>query len=99
MTEQGITDQDMQRIFGGDGEHMEKCLQGMIDKTVKSKDSDGRMEDPEATIKAAEQLHRSICGDGLDDVDEVVEKSSAPPVMKSEDDDITISRPSKPKEE
>jgi len=99
MAEQGISDMDMQRIFGGDGEHMEKCLQGMIDKTVKNPDSDGRMENPEATIKAAEQLHRSICGDGLDDVAEVAEEIPDKPSTRNEDDDITISKPFKPKED
>jgi len=62
MKEQGLDEMDMQRIFGGDTSHMENKLQGMLDKAVKP-GKDGRIEDPEATVKAAEELHRSICGE------------------------------------
>lgn len=66
MQTQGMSEGDMQEIFGGNEKHMEKCLRGMIDKSV-TPDAHGRMEDPEATVKAAEELHRTICGDGDED--------------------------------
>jgi hypothetical protein len=60
MSEQGMGNEDLQRMFTGDQQHMENFCQAMIDKAAGKPKTE--QEDPEETLKAAEELHASLCG-------------------------------------
>jgi len=60
MHEGGFGTEDMQRIFSGDGEHMERCVKSMLEKTAPER----KLANPEAAIRAAEALHGTVCGNG-----------------------------------
>jgi hypothetical protein len=55
--EGGLADVDLQRIFTGDQDHMERCMKDMLDKAA-GKRAD--LDFVESQVKAAEDLHRSI---------------------------------------
>jgi len=77
MDQEGISEEDLRRIFGGDQDHTEKCMQGLLSKAapgIKTDDLQDHTEkcqqgllskDVEMTIKAADALHESICGTQL----------------------------------
>lgn len=60
MHEQGMSQEDLQRMFAGDQQHMENCCQGMLDRATALPESE-RARDPEATLQAAEELHAHLC--------------------------------------
>mmetsp|Transcript_41477 Transcript_41477/g.115268 ORF Transcript_41477/g.115268 Transcript_41477/m.115268 type:complete len:364 (-) Transcript_41477:115-1206(-) len=59
--EGSVTEEDLQRIFGGDEQHMERCLKGMLDRAATG-GTDRTWEEPEKALKAAEQVHAALCG-------------------------------------
>merc|ERR1712025_1159679 len=83
----GMTQEDIQRIFTGDQEHMEQCMKGMIDKASDDPTAAEGTNAAEEAVKAAEALHNSICGDGKKAEKVIAEKKSAakptaPPAQK-----------------
>jgi len=61
MTEGGMTEADLQRMFSGDQAHMESCIKGMLDKTD-GKEPGQKTSDAEKACKATEVLHGTLCG-------------------------------------
>mmetsp|Transcript_80397 Transcript_80397/g.172085 ORF Transcript_80397/g.172085 Transcript_80397/m.172085 type:complete len:383 (-) Transcript_80397:86-1234(-) len=61
MQQEGMNEQDLQRMFSGDEKHMESCLKGMLDKAV-APDPKSKLVNPDLAVSAAEELHAAICG-------------------------------------
>jgi hypothetical protein len=62
MKEEGITDEDLQRIFGGDEAHMQATLNETLEKQM-AKGVDHRREDSADALKKAEELHTTLFGE------------------------------------
>mmetsp|Transcript_10483 Transcript_10483/g.32536 ORF Transcript_10483/g.32536 Transcript_10483/m.32536 type:complete len:359 (+) Transcript_10483:91-1167(+) len=62
LKQEGLGDGDLQRILSGDQAHMEKCVQQMLD-TASSPGTGVNLDETELAIKAADDLHASICRD------------------------------------
>lgn len=91
----GMTEEDLQKCFSGDMQHMESCVQSMLDKAA-TPGPDGKLGDCEEAIKAVEALHTTICGDGSAEPQEVLEKVdtknhlSSRAAPKHEEPEVTI---------
>eukprot|EP00928_Gymnodinium_smaydae_P071044 TRINITY_DN54728_c0_g1_i1.p1 TRINITY_DN54728_c0_g1~~TRINITY_DN54728_c0_g1_i1.p1 ORF type:complete len:382 (-),score=115.95 TRINITY_DN54728_c0_g1_i1:183-1328(-) len=89
MSDAGLTELDMQRMFGGDQDHMEHCVRNMLDSATNSVNSGKGADSAEAAIKAAEDLHKTICGAG-DSTAESAPAIEEPPKPK------TVKKPPEP---
>jgi len=63
MASSGMKEEDLQRMFSGDVEHMEACMKGMLDKAMVP-EGKNPMEDADTAVKAAEKLHSTLMGSG-----------------------------------
>lgn len=61
MHQEGMTEEDLKRMFSGDEKHMETCMKGMLDKAVQP-DPKNKMVNPDLAVSAAEELHAAVCG-------------------------------------
>lgn len=62
VQQSGMAHEDLQRIFGGDQNHMEDCLRKIVDTAAEGSTLGGGVEGAEEAVKAAEALHGAICG-------------------------------------
>jgi len=61
MHQEGMSEEDLRRMFSGDEKHMESCMKGMLEKAV-APDSKSKLVNPDVAVSAAEELHAAICG-------------------------------------
>jgi len=96
MTESGLGQEDFQRIFSGDEQHMQarfnecidKQISGGVEKKVAQKSADA--------LKAAEEIHRNLCG-GLDGPDGTEEAAAEEEAKKKEEDEMKKKKRKEPK--
>lgn len=90
MRNQGLSDQDLQRILCGDQAHMEDCVKRMLD-TASDVESKKTVPDPERTLQMAEQLHASVCGTvPAAEAEKAVPEKPVRTVVKEPKDEVKI---------